>query len=783
MESFRRPLPTFLVLLVFIILVSSCDNTINLPNDTPTDGITMYWQGELESYPTNPQEGYAFYNTLEKTSYIYANGKWDTLAKGGSGLVWLGEYSAYPSSPQNGDAFYHTLLGNSYVYNGSSWELLARRGSDGQNGLFNWIGSFPIPPEDPEDGWAYHNDTDGISYIFTNGEWKIFSYDGQSLIWLGELHEAPTSPSVNMAYFNTTENMSYIWNGSSWSILTGTSDVYYTVSIRWKGNFASAPDNPDIGWMYYNSSIGKSYVWTGSVWEVVASDGISPVGFLIQWKGPLTADPDNPQIGWAYHNTENNSTYLYDGTKWCLMVQGENVLSSLNTAKMQVKVDGEIISPSQSIPLNYSGSEITVEKIIEVSNIGSEILFFSDSTPLFPTFRGNVEVDTSGYKNSLNPGESFSIVLTVPTGQYFTTTINFYNSSLDSPWYINIYNLNYSIQYINVQPYFYPYFNSSSYQSSKSLTYYGSNSQIADNPSNQVLDFGSTITTEENVSRYRFNISVYGSEPVHLPGNPAIYISGPDADCFQVSTVSNINITLQPSSNIDLFSVIFTPDTPGDKTAILHIPTDLDGVGEIQIQLIGSAVDALNLFIENGFAPSTFSIGNPYPEKITSDGNGGLYLLNSSYQIKHMDCTGNIMDEFSIATGSGSIIHAEFSSNLLKIYTGSYLYSINTTTHSHTRTNFIYTANPQTIDDEPYWRVFEHGTYKLGINSRDNGIIIIYDSNNEIIATYYSKLPSTYLADACVSDKYLYFVTFSSSSIIRRIDLDELFEEMSSVFF
>lgn len=464
-------------------------------------------------------------------------------------------------------------------------------------------------------------------------------------------------------------------------------------------------------------------------------------------------------------------------------------LPSLNTAKMQVKVDGEIISPSQSIPLNYSGSEITVKKIIEVSNIGSEILYFSDSTPLFPTLRGNVEVDTSGYKNSLNPGESFSIILTVPTGQYFLTTINFYNSSVDSPWYINIHNLNYSIQYINIQPYFSPYLDSSIYQSSKSLTYYGSNYQIAENPSNQVLNFGTTITTGENVPRYHFNIHLYGTEPVHLPGNPAIYISGADADCFHVNTVSNINITLQPSSSIDLFSVIFNPDTPGDKTAILHIPTDLEGVGDIQIQLVGTATDDnYNLFTENGFAPITFE--NDYCEVITQDGNGGLYLISESYyknskyfyEIIHMDSTGNTVDRFSIETESANPKYAEYSSNTLKVYSGSNRYTINTTTHSSTKTSYAYTIGTPQIDSQSFWRLLAYNGYRFGLTSYSSGLLIIYNNENEKLATYYGKFPSS-LADACISDRYLYTATDSRTSIIRRIDLEELIDEMISQFF
>lgn len=791
MDNIPRPLSIIVMLLTFLCLLTSCDATTSIPNDTSDWKNTISWQGELDSYPTNPQEGYAFYNTVEGASYLYISGGWKTLAKSGSGLIWLGECPDYPTSPHYGDAFYHTVLGNSYVYDGSSWELLARSGNDGASGLLNWMGSFPVAPDNPSDGWAYHNETTGISYIYSNGEWKVFSYDGQSIIWLGELSAAPTSPSSNMAYFNTTDITSYIWNGSSWSTLAGNSNVYYKVSISWKGNFSSAPNNPDIGWMYYNTSTGKSYVWTGAAWEIVASDGISPVGFLIQWKGSLSSAPDNPQIGWAYHNTGNNSTYLYDRAKWCLMVQGENVLSSYSAAKMQVKVDGEIVSPSQSISLNDSESEATIYKTIEVTNTGTETLYFSDFSPVINIIQGKTEVDKSGYKNTLNPGESFSITISYPTSQYFSVTINFYNSSLDSPWYINLYRTaTYSPQYISLNGYFYPYSNSSNYQSYKSLTYYGSG-YPANNPTDEELDFGLANPSEKNTPRYSFYVSVQGTEPVHLPGDPAIYISGDDADCFRVDTASNTNITLQPSTSVDLFSVVFDPKTPGEKSAILHIPTDMDGVGEIQYRLVGSASENWDQFTTNGCAPITFD--SDYCERITNDGNGGLYLVSGGYyssllskyyyQIVHMDSKGNTIDKFSIEAISSDPKYADFSSNLLKVYTGSYLYSINTVTHSYSRTNYTYTTATPMIGDQSYWRVLEYGDYKFGITSNGNGVVIVYNSENKKFATYYGKMLSTTLADACVSDSYLYSATYNKTSIVRRIDVDELIEDMTSIFF
>jgi hypothetical protein len=380
------------------------------------------------------------------------------------------------------------------------------------------MGSFPAAPDNPAEGWAYHNETSGISYIYSNNEWKIFSYDGQSIIWLGELSSAPASPSANMAYFNTIDNTSYIWDGSSWSTLAGNSNVYYKVSIIWKGDFASAPSDPAIGWMYYNISIGKSYVWTGAAWEVVAADGISPIGFLIQWKGSLSAHPDTPQIGWAYHNTGNNSTYLYDGTNWCLMVRGENVLSSFSKAKIQMKVDGEIVLPGRTISFNEAEPNLTKTKVIEIKNIGSEILYFSDYSPLVSniiTYTDIANFDLTNFRNELAPGESVSINLNYHTGQTFYVSISFYNNSMDSPWSINFYNTvsSSTVPYLYLYSYFYPS-PDSSYDSYKLSTFYASGSSSS-NPGVQKLDFGKMALSTGNTPRYHFQLSQNMQETIH----------------------------------------------------------------------------------------------------------------------------------------------------------------------------------------------------------------------------------------------------------------------------
>ena len=46
----------------------------------------MQWQSDATSHPTNPKEGWAYYNTKDKCSYLYDGTKWVVFAKDGSGV-------------------------------------------------------------------------------------------------------------------------------------------------------------------------------------------------------------------------------------------------------------------------------------------------------------------------------------------------------------------------------------------------------------------------------------------------------------------------------------------------------------------------------------------------------------------------------------------------------------------------------------------------------------------------------------------------------------------------
>ena len=137
--------------------------TKNVSSDEIIGG-GIIWQGEfantaaLISAKGPVQSNWAYYNTSDKTSYIYNGSSWNTLAaagakgedgsKGDNGedginglsLIWKGEYSsaalmiAAHGPAEANWAYYNSSDKTSYIWNGNTWDKLAEQGSKGDKG-------------------------------------------------------------------------------------------------------------------------------------------------------------------------------------------------------------------------------------------------------------------------------------------------------------------------------------------------------------------------------------------------------------------------------------------------------------------------------------------------------------------------------------------------------------------------------------------------------------------------------------------------------------------------
>ncbi|EJW94240.1 OmpA/MotB domain protein, partial [gut metagenome] len=154
-----------------------------------TDGTGIVWKGTLEEHPLNPENGWAYRNSVDKKTYIYQDGQWYQMTidgvdgqngapgKDGIGIVWKGDMVSAPANPQKNWVYRDTDNGRVYIYNGTTWELMVVDGSDGmegapgQDGLSVYITyhdsvTAPLTPtgNGTTGGW-HHNATESVRWM------------------------------------------------------------------------------------------------------------------------------------------------------------------------------------------------------------------------------------------------------------------------------------------------------------------------------------------------------------------------------------------------------------------------------------------------------------------------------------------------------------------------------------------------------------------------------------------------------------------------------------------
>ena len=93
----------------------------------------------------------------------------------GFSIVRLGDYSQHPANPAINDAYYNTVDRTSYIWSGFRWETLVESGLDGINGLDGksiiWLGAFATAPGLANNGVIDFNQD--LLYSVGNGEMSL----------------------------------------------------------------------------------------------------------------------------------------------------------------------------------------------------------------------------------------------------------------------------------------------------------------------------------------------------------------------------------------------------------------------------------------------------------------------------------------------------------------------------------------------------------------------------------------------------------------------------------
>lgn len=295
----------------------------------------------------------------------------------GTSIVWKGSYANHPSSPQNGWCYYNTTDKKSYVYQDNTWYQMTVDGKDGIDGndgidglSLEYKGELSSPPSNPVKNWSYKDMDNGIVYIYTGTAWEVLTYDGNDGIDGANgndgnsvfitYHDSLTKPSKPTSYgtangwhTDCTENSVWMSQKVSSASHIGTwgepikikgtdgKDGKDGTSVTILGAYSSIealnkahPSDNSLGDGYIIQ--GDLYIWDGKQFINVGKiqgdkgepgkDGINGAdgvdgkdGVSIVFKGTYTSHPSNPQNGWAYYNSTQKKSYVYQNNSWYQM--------------------------------------------------------------------------------------------------------------------------------------------------------------------------------------------------------------------------------------------------------------------------------------------------------------------------------------------------------------------------------------------------------------------------------------------------------------------------------
>ena len=265
------------------------------------DGTSIFWQGNMSSAPLNPQNGWAYYNTTAKKSYIYwgawyqmtVDGVDGTNGTDGLSIVWKGESSTPPSSPVKNWAYRDTDNGLVYIYDGSAWVLMTRDGTDGVDGTDGTNGlSVYITYNDSATTPATPTGNGTINGWHTNVT--------ASIIWMSQKIASSASDGAWSAPFRIKGD-----KGDTGE--PGKAGNYTEYRYQINGSRTSAPPliNTDVAPANWNTSMPNA-TFLMYIWQIAATK-TSTDELVGTWTSPAMISPvaGGPPVGGLdYDNTK-----------------------------------------------------------------------------------------------------------------------------------------------------------------------------------------------------------------------------------------------------------------------------------------------------------------------------------------------------------------------------------------------------------------------------------------------------------------------------------------------
>ncbi|HPQ35822.1 MAG TPA: hypothetical protein PK563_15115, partial [Tenuifilaceae bacterium] len=286
-------------------------------------GISINWLGSFDAEPQDPTLNQAYYNTVQKKSYVYNGTEWNIISQDGEDGA---------QGPQ-GDQGIPGAQGPQGIQG-----IQGEQGPDGEQGLagndgisIQWLGSYTNYPLDPTPNQAFYHQTEGKSYVY-NGTWQILAQDGLQGLTGDQGPQGPQGPQgepgtglVNMGLWvtETTYNSGeYVFAESSST--PGTNTMYICQTDGYYSETEPSLDNEN--WVEFEAPQGEQGEIgpTGPIGPQGEQGEMGPKGdqgVSLVWLGSYASDPDSPEVNNAYYNTVFEKSYVYDGEIWHMIVQ------------------------------------------------------------------------------------------------------------------------------------------------------------------------------------------------------------------------------------------------------------------------------------------------------------------------------------------------------------------------------------------------------------------------------------------------------------------------------
>jgi hypothetical protein len=374
-----------------------------------TNGLPIIWKGSFASAPSSPSTNWAYYDTVQKKSYVYDGSTWNIMTQdgapgnngtpGANGNTVLYGTAAPTTEGNNGDFYIRTST--NFIYgpkaagswpagtsligsNGASAYVYIAYASDASGTGFTTTfsssldyiaiktSSIPLTPVVGDftglwknykgaTGGGSGSGSDGTSsyvYIAYASDASGTGFTQTYSSFLNYIAIKSTTSSISNPQASDFVGLWFNYKGPAGNNGTnGNTVLYGTAAPTTEGNNGDFYIRTSTNYIYGPKASGTWPAGTslvGPQGNAGSAGAAGTNGLSIIWKGSLSSAPSSPSTNWAYYDTVQKKSYIYDGSSWNVMTQDGGVIiagSTTPTAGDAVEWDPNLnLSANQFIP-------------------------------------------------------------------------------------------------------------------------------------------------------------------------------------------------------------------------------------------------------------------------------------------------------------------------------------------------------------------------------------------------------------------------------------------------